>query len=181
MIFRSAGAIFAVPVISTSSMMASLISRCVFCINASPDSKGTLISPKFLGEHFALLRFAVDHIQSVHCAVADIGDQVDAFQSGGEARNGGVAPADRCAHRRYRGGKRSFVDKFHLGVLHRYALKICLLPACPGQRQTGGKSTMCASVRFSTFSLLGDGCKGQHIIVLVLDFVRCKFLCAPRR
>ena len=39
MIFRSAGTIFAVPVISASSMIASLISRCVFCINASRTAR----------------------------------------------------------------------------------------------------------------------------------------------
>ena len=55
-----------------------------------PDSKGTLVSPEFLGEHLALLRLAVDHIQGVHCAVADVGNQVDAFQCGGKADNSGI-------------------------------------------------------------------------------------------
>ena len=55
------------------------------------DSKGyTGRVPEFFGEHFALLRLAVDHIQGVHRAVADVGDQVHAFKSRCEARNGGI-------------------------------------------------------------------------------------------
>ena len=39
-----------------------------------PYAERTLISSEFLGEHFALLRFAVYHIQHIHCAVADVGN-----------------------------------------------------------------------------------------------------------
>ena len=39
-----------------------------------PYAERTLISSEFLSEHFTLLRFAIDHIQHIHCAVADVGN-----------------------------------------------------------------------------------------------------------
>ena len=52
---------------------------------------------------------------------------------------------------------------------------LSLLPACPGQRQTGGNHNVRLGKIFG-FQLLGDCRKGQHIIILVLDLVWCKFL-----
>ena len=139
------------------------------------NGKGTLVSPEFFGEHFALLRFAVDHIQGVHCAVADVGNQVHAFKSRCEARNGGVALRIDAHIVDIEVVSGLFIDKFHLGVLHQICSKICLLPACPGQRQTGGNYNMRLGKIFG-FQLLGDSRKGQHIVILVLDLVRSKFL-----
>lgn len=140
-----------------------------------PDSKRTLVSPEFLGEHLALLRLVVDHIQGVHRAVADVGNQVHAFKSRCEARNGGVALRIDAHIVDIDMVSGLFVDKFHLGVLHQICSKICLLPACPGQRQTGGNHNVRLGKIFG-FQLLGDCRKGQHIIVLILDLVWCKFL-----
>ena len=55
-----------------------------------PYAERTLVSSEFLGEHFALLRLAVYHIQHIHRAVADVGNQINAFQRSGKARNSGI-------------------------------------------------------------------------------------------
>ena len=98
------------------------------------NCKRTLVGPEFFGEHLALLRLAVDHIQGVHRAVADVGDQVDAFQSGGKAGNSGVPLRIDTHIIDVEVVVRLFVGELHLGILHQIFLEVRLLPACPGQR-----------------------------------------------
>ena len=139
------------------------------------NGKGILVSPEFLGEHFALLRLAVDHIQRVYRAVADVGDQVHAFQCGGKARNGGVPLRIGTHIVDIEVVVCLFVGELHLGIFYQICLEVRLLPACPDQGQTGGNRNVRLGEIFG-FQFLGDGRRGQHIIVLVLDFVRCKLL-----
>ena len=70
---------------------------------------------------------------------------------------------------------RLFVGELYLGVFHQVFLEVRLLPACPGQGQTGGADNVRLGEIFG-FQFLCNRRKGQHIIILVLDFVRCKFL-----
>ena len=139
------------------------------------NGKGTLVSPEFLGEHFALLRLAIDHIQRVHCAVADVSNQLDTFQCGCKARNGGVALRIDTHIVDIEVVVRLFVGELHLGVLHQIRLEVRFLSACPSQGQTGGNHNVRLGKIFG-FQLLGDGRKGQHIVILILDLVWCKFL-----
>ena len=139
------------------------------------DSKSTLVSPEFFGEHFALLRLAVDHIQGVHRAVADVDNQVDTFQCGGKAGNGGVPLRIDTHIVDIEVVVRLFVGELYLGVFHQVFLEVRLLPACPGQGQTGGNHNVRLGKIFG-FQLLGDGRKGQHIVILILDLVRRKLL-----
>lgn len=101
--------------------------------------------------------------------------RLTAFQCGGKADNSGIPLRIDTHIVDIEVVIRLFVGELHLGVLHQICSKICLLPACPGQRQTGGNRNVRLGEIFG-FQFLGDGRRGQHIIVLVLDFVRCKLL-----
>ena len=70
---------------------------------------------------------------------------------------------------------RLFVGELHLGIFHQIFLEVRLLSACPGQRQTSGNHNVRLGKIFG-FQLLGDGRKGQHIVIPILDLVWCKFL-----
>ena len=56
-----------------------------------PNTERTLVSSEFLGEHFALLRLAVYHIQHIHRTVANVGNQINAFQRSCKACNSGIS------------------------------------------------------------------------------------------
>ena len=46
---------------------------------------------KFLGKTAVGVRFFIIDEHNIHRAVADVGDQVDTFQRGGKAGNGGIS------------------------------------------------------------------------------------------
>lgn len=98
-----------------------------------------------------------------------------AFQCGGKADNSGIPLRIDTHIVDIEVVVRLFVGELHPGVLHQICLEVRLLPACPGQRQTGGNHNVLLGEIFG-FQLLGDCRKGQHIVILILDLVRHKFL-----
>ena len=124
-----------------------------------PHCKGTLISSKLFSIHFACLRSAVYHIQHVHCAVANIRNQIDAVHCGSKVRNSGVSlridthtlNRDMIIH--FLIGKADFL------VLTEISGKILFLSACPSQGQSCGDNNLCFGEFFS-LKLLCDGNEG---------------------
>ena len=139
------------------------------------NRKGTLVSPEFFGEHFALLRLAVDHIQRVHRAVADVSDQVHAFQSRCETCNGGVALRVDAHIVDIDVVSSLFVGEIHFRVFHQILPERRLLPACPSQWKTGGNHNVRLGNIFG-FQFLGNRRKGEDIIVLVVHLFGNKLL-----
>lgn len=142
-----------------------------------PHGEGALIGAEFLGVHLSRLRSAVDHVQHIHRAVADVCDQVDALHRGGKLCDGCVAlridlhPLD--------GDVIVFllIGEADLLVLAEIGGKILFLAARPRQGQTGRDDDPCLGQIFP-LKLFGDGRKGEDVVVLVAGLVGQELLMA---
>ena len=131
-----------------------------------PDSKRTLIGTELLCIHFAGQRISVDDIQHIHSTVADVSDQIDAFQLRCKRRNGcvplGIDPNVRDAD----GVVHLPIGEMDITVPQKIAFERFFLHGHPGQRQPDCED----DVRFGhsrCFQFFGNGNQRQQEVVLV--------------